>query len=293
MDTKALTSVIEKQDWIDPAANAVQKATAKTFGVAGSGGQNIKDFLHGVWRGHPLHPVLTDGPIGAWSVGVALDFVDIVLGRDDLSPGADAAIAIGTVAALGAAAAGLADWHVLEQEKSAKRVGFAHMLFNVTATTLFAASWICRARKARATGRALSILGYAVATAGAYLGGTLIYEDEIGVDHAQRELPDGWIDVIAESDVKEGQMVRVTAGEVKVLLARYQGNLLAIGEVCSHLAGPLVDGKLEEGCVTCPWHGSTFRLEDGQVVHGPATLAQPKFDCRVVKGRVQVKARQT
>ena len=97
MDTKALTSVIEKQEWIEPAASAVQNVTSKAFESAGGAGKTAKDFLHGVWLGHPLHPVLTDGPIGAWSVGVALDFIDMVQGRKDLSPGADAAIALGTV----------------------------------------------------------------------------------------------------------------------------------------------------------------------------------------------------
>ena len=291
VDTKALTSVIEKQDWIEPAANAIQNATTKAFDSAGEAGKTAQDFLHGVWLGHPLHPVLTDGPIGAWSVGVALDVIDMVQGRDDLSPGADAAIALGTAAAVGAAVTGLTDWHVLKEEKAPKRVGFAHMLFNVTATSLFAASWVCRARKARAAGRVLSFCGYAAALAGAWLGGTMVYEDEIGVDHAQREGPKGWSDVMADPDLQEGQIVKVETGGVKILLARDKGRVFAIGEVCSHLGGPLSEGKLENGCVTCPWHASTFRLEDGQVVHGPATLAQPKLETRVRKGRIEIRAK--
>ena len=86
-------------------------------------------------------------------------------------------------------------------------------------------------------------------------------------------------------------MGKVEAQGVNVLLARVNGEILAIGEVCSHLGGPLSEGKLKDGCVTCPWHGSTFKLEDGQVVHGPATLPQPKFDVRVANGRIFLKGK--
>jgi nitrite reductase/ring-hydroxylating ferredoxin subunit len=54
------------------------------------------------------------------------------------------------------------------------------------------------------------------------------------------------------------------------------------------MSGPLSDGEIAGGCVTCPWHGSVFRLADGGVVHGPATAPQPAFATRVREGVVEV-----
>jgi nitrite reductase/ring-hydroxylating ferredoxin subunit len=64
---------------------------------------------------------------------------------------------------------------------------------------------------------------------------------------------------------------------------------------CSHLAGPLHQGRIvtddnADVCVICPWHGSTFRVADGSVVHGPATARQPSFESRVTEdGVLQVR----
>jgi len=77
-------------------------------------------------------------------------------------------------------------------------------------------------------------------------------------------------------------------------MLRQGSDVLALADQCAHLGGPLHQGTLTDDgggpCVTCPWHGSTFRLTDGAVVHGPATARQPAFDTRVVEGgMVQVR----
>lgn len=291
LETKSITSAITGQEWIDKPAEVVQKSVGKVFEAGGSPLQEFKDFLHGVWLGHPLHPVLTDIPIGAWTVAVALDLLDSVQGKEDLSPGADAAVAVGLAGAAGAAVTGLTDWHVMQGDPEPKRMGFSHMVFNVAATALFTSSLVMRKTKKRTAGRVLGLLGYAAATAGAYLGGKLVYDEAMGVDHAERDLPTGWITVANAKELKEGAMLKVRAGEVDVLLTKQKGKILAIGNKCSHYGGPLNEGELGEGCVTCPWHASTFSLEDGAVIHGPATFPQPTFATRVEGGEIQVKAR--
>ena len=65
----------------------------------------------------------------------------------------------------------------------------------------------------------------------------------------------------------------------------------ALASVFSHLGGALEEGKVDGGCVTCPWHGSTFRHADGAVVRGQATAAQPSYETRVEEGRIQVRRR--
>ncbi|WP_437105054.1 Rieske (2Fe-2S) protein [Streptomyces sp. enrichment culture] len=66
--------------------------------------------------------------------------------------------------------------------------------------------------------------------------------------------------------------------DVPILIVRETGGTIhALAERCSHLAGPLSEGKGSDGCVQCPWHGSVFRLSDGWNVRGPATNCSPRL----------------
>jgi len=80
-------------------------------------------------------------------------------------------------------------------------------------------------------------------------------------------------------------------GDVPVLVYRHGDEFTVMLERCGHQTGPLADGEQTEvagqPCVVCPWHGSTFRLADGGVVHGPAATDQPTLLTRVVDGRLQ------
>src|SRR5438105_9778812 len=203
MDSKAIAGKIAEQDWLEPLADTVQSAIASAFESAGDSGKQIKDMLHGTWLGHPLHPVLTDVPIGAWTTAVALDMLDSVRKDDALRAGAEAAIGLGIVGAVGAAITGLADWHVLGEEEP-KRVGMAHSLVNTAATVLFATSLALRKRKSYTAGKFTALAGLATLSAGAYLGGVLVYEDELGVDHSPQEsAADKWTSVMNESELRE------------------------------------------------------------------------------------------
>jgi nitrite reductase/ring-hydroxylating ferredoxin subunit len=86
--------------------------------------------------------------------------------------------------------------------------------------------------------------------------------------------------------------MRVDVAGSRLLLTRRGEEIYAIGEVCSHLGGPLAEGKLEGDVIQCPWHGSRFCVRDGSVVDGPATHPQPALEARVKEGRVEVRARK-
>jgi nitrite reductase/ring-hydroxylating ferredoxin subunit len=128
--------------------------------------------------------------------------------------------------------------------------------------------------------------------ASAYLGGALSYNLKIGVNHAPvpEELPEDWKEAIAESDLNEGEPKGVKVGDVAVMLLRRGGAIAAIAAACSHLGGPLPEGKIEGDTVVCPWHGSRFCLKDGSVINGPATTNQPMFQVKVDGGTVFLKA---
>src|SRR5512140_1702791 len=109
MTINALEAVAE-QGWVDKVAEPLSHAVRDTFENAGPVGRQAKDALHGVWLGHPLHPVLTDVPIGAWMTAAALDVASAANGDEGLARAADFAVGVGLAGAAGAAVTGLTDW---------------------------------------------------------------------------------------------------------------------------------------------------------------------------------------
>ena len=288
MGNDAIITGITRQDWLEPTEDRLQKLLHETFASGGRGGQTIKNVLHGTWLGHPLHVILTDVPIGAWTAGLVFDFLESTSGRKEFATAADASITIGLIGAAGAAVTGLTDWQ--DVDPPARRVGLVHGLLNLVGTSLFLASGVMRRRRSRSSGRRLAILGYTVAMAAAYLGGNLVYEQQIGVDHTTgQKLPEDFEAVLEESELPEGKLKRAEFNGVPILLVRRGKRIFALAETCSHLGGPLAEGKLSGNSVQCPWHGSRFALEDGQVLDGPAVHPQPCLEARVRDGQIEVR----
>jgi len=288
MTTHTPVEALEQQDWLEPVEEGLQKAVGAVYESAGPAGRQVKNFLHGVWLGHPLHPALTDVPLGAWTATLVLDLMEEA-GHKGLSRSTDITLKVGLAGAVASAAAGLTDWQATDG--AARRVGVTHGLLNLTATGLYAISLIERNRRNRGSGRLLAYCGFAVAGIAAWLGGNLVYGKQIGVNHAAGEhLPEDWTDAGSEADLAEDRPVRAMAGKTKVLLVKRAGEIHAIAEVCSHLGGPLSEGKLDGDVIECPWHASRFCVRDGSVVDGPATHPQPRCDVRVRGGRIEVRS---
>jgi len=287
IDARVLDA-LARQEWLGRASQAVQQAVQNMFDAGGAAAKPLADILHGTWLGHPLHPPLTDIPLGAWTAALALDALD-TSSDTDFAGGADAAIAVGLVGAVGAAAGGLADWKELDAKPL--RVGLVHGVLNLGATLLYAGSLALRRRGDRGAGRAVALAGYLVATTAAYLGGDLVYRDQIGVSHnnpvwtALKFAP-----TLADAELAEDEPRCVEVGERRIVLVRQNGQIYALADRCSHLGGPLSDGKLEDGCIQCPWHGSRFNVADGRPLEGPATISQPWFETRVRNGKIEVRA---
>ena len=279
---------IERQDWLDVIADRLQKAVTGAFQAGGDAGRRVRDFLHGTWLGHPLHPALTDVPLGAWTTALVLD---AATSRDNgTAQAADAAIGIGIVGAVGSAVTGLTDWQ--HTTGGDRRVGMAHAMLITTALTLYIASVALRRSGARELGRGLSVLGFVTAMGAAYVGGNLVYRRRIGVDHAPR--PESWTDFVPVLPAGELQSSprRVEANGVAVVLVRRGDRIYAMADSCAHLGGPLSEGAVESGAIRCPWHGSLFSLDDGRVLEGPSTFPQTCFEVRVRDGQIEVRARE-
>lgn len=288
MSKESIVDLIDQQQWVQETADAAQEPIRDAFQQLGA----VKDFLHGKWLGHALHPVLTDIPIGAWTTAMAFDAVEMLTGSDNMANASDLAIGIGIAGALGSAVTGLADWS--ETYGRAKNVGAVHGMLNVTATGLYAAALIARRTRSRQKGIALSMLGYAIASFSAYLGGHLVFGEQIGVDHtatADQDQPKKFTAVMRASDLKDRKPVRVDVEDAAVLLVRTGDTINAISNTCSHLGGPLNEGKLEGDSIRCPWHGSRFCLSDGAVLDGPATFDERVYEVREREGQIEVRAR--
>jgi len=244
----------------------------------------LKDVLSGSWFGHPLHPLLTDLPIGSWTSAMLLDLV----GGRRAQPAADVLVAAGIVTAIPTAATGLSDWSDLGSED--RRIGLVHAASNTVALGCYVASLVARRGGRRTSGKLLGLAGASAATAAGFLGGHLVYRRGAGVDHTAFDAgPKDWVAVDDIAPPGEGVMAAVSAGDVEVMVTRRDGALCGLAERCSHQGGPLHDGELVDGRVRCPWHASEFHLADGSVAHGPATARQPVYDVRAESGILQVR----
>jgi nitrite reductase/ring-hydroxylating ferredoxin subunit/uncharacterized membrane protein len=267
----------------------VQPAITHTFAAGGPLGRTLKNFLHGTWLGHPLHPVVTDIPLGAWTTALVLNGLEVATGRPAFGRSATTAIQVGLLGAVGAALTGITDWQ--HTEHRARRLGLLHGVFNTVAAALYTTSVVHWHRQQRSAGRWWAFLGFVVATGAAYLGGDLVDGERIGVDHAARDAgPALFTPVLAAHELAEGQMRRVEVEGTPMMLARHHGQVYALGDTCAHLGGLLSEGTLAEGTVRCPWHGSCFALANGRVVDGPATYPQPWFETRIQHGQIAIRA---
>ncbi len=266
-------------------ADRVQPVVAK---LLASAGPTVGNILHGTILGHPLHPVITDVPVGAWTVTVALDAVELAGGP--AIPGADAALVIGLGGAVGAIASGYADWS--DTHEDPRNLGMAHALLNAAGFALFVAALALRINGRRPAGLIASLAGYGFIGAGAYLGGEMSYGELIGPRHTAEPLApaEAFTPVLAATELHADRPVRADFGGIPILLSRTADGVAAISAVCTHRGAPLDRGTFADGCVTCPWHGSRFRLSDGSVVAGPASFPQPRFDARITGEQIEVRA---
>jgi nitrite reductase/ring-hydroxylating ferredoxin subunit/uncharacterized membrane protein len=280
--------------------NALDPVASRLSGLVQKVPRGVRDVLHGVWLGHPLHPVLVQVPVGAWLSASVLDALAVLTPDDDRRAGiersAETLLTVGLAAVPAAAVAGTADWSDLHPEQ--QRVGLVHASANVVAATLLAASVLRRRRGRQGQGRMLGLLGLTAASAGAAVGGHLSYRWAAGANHAEQVphvTPEDWTELGRLGEFDQRSPTRRMIGETPVVVVRRGSAVTVFADTCSHLSGPLSEGEVvQEGsvdCIVCPWHGSTFSLDDGSVVHGPATAPQPVFDVQAQDGVIRARVR--
>lgn len=283
-----LLTRLEQASKLDRVGDRIQQIVQSTLRS-----RKVRDLLHGVWLGHPLHATMVVLPLGSWISATTLDFLP---GRT--LPGQQRAAttltALGTASALPAALAGINDWASLSREQ--RRVGLIHATANLIGVLLFTRSLSARLRGRYDRGRTLSLLGLTVASTGAYLGGHLAYRQGAAVNQGTPELhhiTEGWHPVADLASLPEEQLVCRTINDVPVVAFRDGDKVSVLLDHCAHQSGPLSQGKVVRvdghACVVCPWHGSTYQLDNGEVVHGPAASDQQMLPTRIVGNMVEAR----
>jgi nitrite reductase/ring-hydroxylating ferredoxin subunit/uncharacterized membrane protein len=294
---QTLSKLFQRQAWIDGAAKPLQKAVNQVLENGSPVSDRAADLLNGTWLGHPIHPVLTDIPVGAWMAAVTLDTMEASTGRPGIGRAADTAVALGVAGAVGSAVTGLADWQHTTGET--RRIGMVHALLNTVALGLFVASMFARGKHNRSLGRNLALSGLGIASASAYLGGDLVFRQKMGVNHAPKDdeiQVQDFVPVLPVDQLPENTLTIALLNTTPLVLLRRGETVYALAETCAHLGGPLADGDLRTGpdgqpAVSCPWHGSTFDMDNGTVLHGPSAYPQPCFEARISNGQVEVRNR--
>ena len=245
----------------------------------------IRDLLNGRWLGHPLHAVLTDAPIGILFLVIVFDFLS-------LFEAAAWALTVGILAMLAAALAGAADY--ADTDGKARERATLHSTLMVVALVGYVISLWMRLPVSVSplvpTGAiVVSIVSFLVLSAGAYVGGDVVYVlGNMVSRHAFRGAGTKWIALEpAELDgglIPEGRPIKAKLGSNQLVLVRQGEAILALHDVCAHAGGPLNEGKLVDGAIECPWHYSRYRLDSGHVVQGPSVYDQPAYEVRAREG---------
>lgn len=257
----------------------------------------LVELMHGGrWAGHPIHPALSDLPIGLWAGVMVLDVADRAAPppRGSAAPprrGLDAAgvlSAAGIVAAVATAVTGITDWTVSEEQD--RRVGLMHGLLNTVALGLQGASLGSRVAGHRSTARALAAASLTVTGAAGYLGGHLVFTKGVMVNRvAWATGPRRWTRALEDAGLPDDTPTAVEAEDRQIMLYRHDGALYALDNICSHAGGLLSRGLVDGLVVTCPLHGARFSLADGCVGRGPASQPQPVLPTRIRNGWIEVR----
>lgn len=273
--------ILDGQDrWADPLGEWIQQ---KILLPILNSVRPVKDFLNGTWLGHSVHAMVTDVPVGVFTLAIVLDMLNV-------RTGADAAIAVGILGMLGAALAGWADYADTDV-KPQRGYATVHQLLMLIALVLYAVSLWGRLGSAadRAAPIALSFAGYVILAVAAFIGGEVVYGRGNMVDHhAFRSFGSKWqpLDVTA---VPEDTPTKAKAGAQTLVLVRRGQRIHAMHDVCAHAGCNLSEGKLVGDAIECGCHGSRYDLATGYVVRGPSTYDQPRFEVRESQGKLEAR----
>ena len=252
-------------------------------------------------KSHPLHPILVAFPIGLWTASLVFDLIGLAAGNNLLWAAGFYCIIGGCIMAALAAVPGVIDlFTVVPPNSSGRTRGYIHGSLNSLALLLFIAIAALRGNALTSPGGLpilLSVIGVAGIFVSGWLGGTLVYRNQIGVDHRyagsgkfrERTLKSFNDPVINKAELADGQMLLAAVEGQRIVVGRCGEGVFAFADHCTHKGGPLSDGALVGCTVQCPWHGSQFDVTTGRVVSGPAERKIVTCDSEAGNGEIFIK----
>ncbi len=252
-------------------------------------------------RSHPIHPILIAFPIGLWVTSFIFDLVGAASHNPRYFSVSFYMIIAGCVGAALAAVPGVMDlFGSVPAGSSARSRGYIHGSLNTVALLLFIATAWRRGTPSNAADSIailISLIGVILIGISGWLGGTLVYRNQIGVDHRyanagkyhERNVENFSRPLCNQSELGDGQMMLVRIGDERIAVARCSEGIFAFHDHCTHKGGPLSDGALVGCTVQCPWHGSQFDIRTGRVVAGPAGSQIDTYAIEIRGGEVYVK----
>ncbi|HZQ07370.1 MAG TPA: Rieske 2Fe-2S domain-containing protein [Anaerolineae bacterium] len=254
----------------------------------------LKNFANGTWLEHPLHPLLTDVPVGAWTVTLLLYIAALFFNVQGMGVTIGLAMGLGILAALATISTGLLDW--MDVDPTELSVGLVHGVINIIGTVFFIIAWLMLFTSqwnATLANFIPALAGYLIIAVGAYIGGDLVFRLGTMINrNAYRSGPQDFTAVVGFSDLAENKPQRFDVKGEPVLLVRRGQRVYAVGAVCSHYGAPLEQGTLRDSMIECPWHYSRFSIEDGSVKIGPSTAPLPLYETQVKDGKIWVKVKR-
>jgi nitrite reductase/ring-hydroxylating ferredoxin subunit/uncharacterized membrane protein len=235
------------------------------------------------FKGHPIHAMLIPFPIAFLVGAFGAEAVAWLWPQVPLSETAGLLAVAGIATALAAAVPGAIDYfRTVPPNSSGKARATRHALANLSAVALFGIGLVVRGGVDAVPGPvplAIWGAGLVLLTMGGWMGGTLVYRNQIGVDHRyagagkwqEIRVSEAGRPIVARPDELEvDQMKLVHVDGHRVVLARTEEGFVAFEDRCPHRGASLAGGTMMCGTVQCPWHGSQFAVRDGALRAGPA-----------------------
>lgn len=251
--------------------------------------------------GHPIHPILVSFPIAFFTGTLICDVATLLL-SEQAFPLVGKYLNIGGIAfALLAAIPGIIDWFlVVPPESSAKKRATKHGLINITVVLIFSIALVLKYRTANhLVILAIEAIGFVLLSIAGYMGGTLVYRNQIGVynryankgawNEKKLKAQGGPIEVASVTELKTDQMKLVIIGNKRIVIGKTQDGYVAFDDHCTHKGGSLAGGVLICDTVQCPWHGSQFNVKTGEVKAGPATERINTYTISEQSGKLYLK----
>ena len=250
---------------------------------------------------HPIHPMLVALPIGLWIGAFVFSVIGWATDRFLLNAAGFYALILGCIGAALAAVPGVIDlFGAIPDRSSARTRGYIHGGVNTLALLLFIYAAFRQGGAYEAPDKVtlfVELIGIACIGYSGWLGGTLVYRNQIGVDHRfanAGKLKERTIDgfdrpICNQGELGDGQAMLVHIGHERIAIARCSEGIFAFSDQCTHRGAQLSDGAIVGCAVQCPWHGSQFDIRNGRIIAGPAEEHLKTFNVEIKSGEVYVR----